>query len=91
MPQLTGTLLPEGAIVDVLVGLARADIQTLRQSLRPIPQPMPLRALIDSGAQVTCLDPSIIRGLACRGTNPRWRICRRLLASSCRYSIALVS
>jgi hypothetical protein len=64
MPQLTGTILPEGAIVNVVVGLARSDIQSLRQNLRPIPQPVQLRALLDSGAQVTCLDPSIISGLA---------------------------
>jgi hypothetical protein len=64
MPQLTGALLPEGAVVEVVIGLDRREIQTLRSALRPVPQPRQLRALIDSGADLCCLDPAIVKALA---------------------------
>jgi hypothetical protein len=64
MPLITGSLLQEGAIVDVLVGLSRAEVNKLRLALRPVPLPMQVRALIDSGAEVSCLDPAIIQRLA---------------------------
>jgi hypothetical protein len=51
-------------LVDVLLGLSQPDIQALRAQLRPVPQPVQLRALIDSGAEVTSLDQKIIKALA---------------------------
>src|SRR5437773_1853691 len=50
--------------MDLLVGLGRTDVVQLRKALRPIPQPVQLRALVDSGADATCLDPAIINQLA---------------------------
>jgi hypothetical protein len=64
MPQIAGPLVPEGAIIGILVGLSRSDVLNLRLALGPVPQPMQLRALVDSGADVTCLDPSVIQALA---------------------------
>jgi hypothetical protein len=64
MPQLTGTLLPEGAIIDALIGVNRTEVMRLRRALKPIPPPKQIRALVDSGAEVTCLDPDIINDLA---------------------------
>lgn len=64
MPQLIGPLHGQGALVDLLVGLGRSDLQQYRKALRPIPQPLQLRALIDSGADATCLDPVVINQLA---------------------------
>jgi hypothetical protein len=63
MPQLTGVLHGQGALVDLVVGLGRQDVQKLRTALRPIPQPLKLSALIDTGADATCLDPAIINAL----------------------------
>ncbi len=63
MPQITGSLSVQGAMVEVVVGLARSDVQRLRQALQPIPQARKLRALIDTGAQVTYLDPSVVGAL----------------------------
>jgi hypothetical protein len=62
--QLIGSLHGQGARVDLLVGLGRSDVAQLRSSFRPIPQPLQLQALVDTGADVTCLDPAIIRQLA---------------------------
>lgn len=72
MPQLTGPLLADGALVTILIGLDRAAVQQLRLALQPIPQPKQLRALVDSGAEVTCLDSQVIRslGLAWSGPTP---------------------
>jgi hypothetical protein len=64
MPQITGSLLPEGALTDVLIGLNQTEVQKLRNVLQAIPPSKQLRALIDSGAEVTCLDPSIVQALS---------------------------
>ena len=63
MPQLSGSLQPRGALVEVIVGLARQDVQALHRALRPVPQPATLTALIDTGADATCLDPAIVNAL----------------------------
>ena len=63
MPTLTDALLPEGALVQILVGLDMASIQKLRTALRPLPPPIGVRALIDTGAESTCVDPSLVQML----------------------------
>ncbi len=64
MPRLIGPLQGQGAIVDLLVGLGLADARQLRNALRPIPQARQLLALVDTGADATCLDPVVINQLA---------------------------
>src|SRR2546428_3839780 len=63
MPILSALLEAEGALVDVLVGVSDASVRSLRTSLRPIPAAIRARALIDTGAEATCLDSSIVIGL----------------------------
>ena len=72
MPILRGTLQAEGALVDVLFGWSDSAVRQLRVSRRPIPQPVSARALLDTGAEVTCLAPSLVRalGLPSRGPTP---------------------
>src|SRR5436305_760953 len=53
MPVLTFTTSDDGMAVDVLIGLSRANAQALRAAGKTIPQPVSLRALIDSGADFT--------------------------------------
>jgi hypothetical protein len=60
MPSVAGALQPQGAVTELLVGLARADVRSLQQALRPVPQNMLLNALVDSGADSTCLDTAIV-------------------------------
>jgi Retroviral aspartyl protease len=64
MPQITGSLQPEGALADVLIGLNQTEVQKLRNALQAVPPSKRLRALIDSGAEMTCLDPSIVQALS---------------------------
>jgi hypothetical protein len=56
MPVLKDKLEPEGALVDVLVGLSRTAVRGLRQAGRPVPAAAALRALLDTGAECTCVD-----------------------------------
>jgi hypothetical protein len=62
--------LREGSLVNVLVGFAAANIQKLRQASQPVPQPLSFRALIDTGAEVTTLDSTVITPLAALGLQP---------------------
>ena len=64
MPQMTASLQHAGALVNVLVGLGHQDVRMLRRALRPIPQPVAIEAILDTGAEATCLDASIIRTLS---------------------------
>jgi hypothetical protein len=70
VPVLTGALTAEGAIVSVMVGLSGSASQALRAGLRPVAPPVSTRAILDSGAEMTCVDPSIIQvlGLPFGGT-----------------------
>ena len=64
MPRLAGDLLPKGALVAIEVGLSRADVQQLRNAGRPIPATVSLHALLDTGAECTCVDPQAVATLS---------------------------
>jgi hypothetical protein len=64
MPRLTGILQPEGALVAVEVGLSQAEVRRLRKASRPIPAAVSLRALLDTGAECSCVDPQAVATLA---------------------------
>jgi hypothetical protein len=72
MPVLKGTVEAEGALVDVQFGWSATAVRQLRVSLHPIPQPVTARALLDTGAEVSCLDLSLVQtlGLPSRGPTP---------------------
>lgn len=71
----------EGAVVDVSVGLTAANMQTLRAAGQPIPQPISLRAMIDTGAEVTCVDTGALASLLAVGLSPSRIILANLPAS----------
>jgi hypothetical protein len=62
---------PDGPLIDVLVGLSAADLQTLRNAGRPVPTPLALHALIDTGAEVSCADPQALAPLVHVGVIPK--------------------
>jgi hypothetical protein len=70
MDTVLGSILREGALVQILVGLARAETLILRQQGKPIPNPMSLQALIDPGAEQTCLSPEALAPLIGMGIQP---------------------
>jgi hypothetical protein len=63
VPVLKGLLQPEGAIVDVRVGWSAGQARQLRQALRPVPPALDTRALVDTGAEITCLDGALAQQL----------------------------
>jgi len=63
MPVLTGLLRDEGAVVEILLGWSAAGVRQERAALRPIPPPLQTRALLDTGAELTCVDASLIQQL----------------------------
>lgn len=63
MPVLTLPIISEGPLVNIEVGWSRARAKVLRKTLQPVPPPVQFEALIDTGADTTCLDPTIIAQL----------------------------
>ncbi len=72
MPTVTGTIEADGALVEVLFGWSATATKQMRIHLHPIPQAMSARALLDTGAEITCLAPALIQalGLPARGFTP---------------------
>jgi hypothetical protein len=63
MPVLVAPLQPDGAIVEVLIGWSASDVHKLRMALQPIPASVSASALLDTGAEITCLDVSLVQAL----------------------------
>jgi hypothetical protein len=64
VPRLSGLLQPEGALVAVEVGLSQTEVRRLRSAFRPIPAAVALHALLDTGAECSCVDPRAVATLA---------------------------
>ena len=54
---------PLGPLIDISINLSRSIYLGLRQSSRPVPQSVTVRALIDTGADVTLLDSGVLAPL----------------------------
>ncbi|WP_439630076.1 hypothetical protein [Gemmata sp.] len=50
----------DGIQVRVQVGLSRHEVLRLRTAHQPIPQPVVVTAVIDTGAERSCVDPRVI-------------------------------
>jgi hypothetical protein len=71
MPVITGVIRAEGAMVPVLIGWSNRRALQLRLALKPVPQPVRSRGILDSGAEQTCVDLAFVRslGLPFRGVS----------------------
>ena len=49
--------------MNAVIGVSEPRRQALQAASQPIPNPKSIRALIDTGASVTCVDPSILTAL----------------------------
>lgn len=67
MPHFTLPLSPTGPLLNAFVGVSEGRRLALTAANQPIPNPVPIRALVDTGASGTCLDPVVLTGL---GLNP---------------------
>jgi hypothetical protein len=63
MPRLSGPVQAQGALVEVRVGWSALQAAGLRMALQPVPPAVDTRALLDTGAEVTCLDATLVHAL----------------------------
>lgn len=61
-----------GPILNVVLGASEARIAALTAANVPVPNPVPIRGLLDTGASGTCIDPAILVGNL--GLTPRGQI-----------------
>jgi hypothetical protein len=89
-----GEIGSEGALVELLVGLAAPNIQNLRNAGHPVPTAIPVRAVIDTAADVTCLDPAALAVPIAAGVPPTRFVYANLpafggLTFACEYLVSL--
>lgn len=63
MPHFSLPITPNGPLIDAYIGVSQARSTALQVAKQPIPNPQKIRALIDTGASHTCLDPSVLVAL----------------------------
>lgn len=64
MPHFTLQITPAGPILGAFVAVSASRRQALADAGQPIPPLQQIRALIDTGASCTCIDPSILSALS---------------------------
>ena len=63
MPHLTFITSQDGLALNVMIGLNGADTASLVNQGKPVPTPILVRAILDSGTDATCVAPRILRNL----------------------------
>ena len=64
MPIVTVPITPgRGPLIDIAIGISGPRAEALKQAGKPVPHPIRVRGLIDTGASCTCIDPSIVQAL----------------------------
>jgi hypothetical protein len=63
MPYVNGALTAGWAILDVLVGVSGRRQELLERHQFPVPQPVHVRALLDTGASISGFAPRVFREL----------------------------
>jgi len=70
MNTVSFTINSAGPLVEVHFGLPAAKVHALRRAGRVVPSPVIVRALIDTGADVSCIDKGILAPLIALGLKP---------------------
>jgi hypothetical protein len=70
MPIHNGTILTDGALIEILVGVAPAVWHAATTAGQNVPGPFRVSALIDPGTSQTCIDQGLVTslGLVAQGT-----------------------
>lgn len=63
MPIVTGTIDHHGPVIDVLVAVSKARRGLLLRNQMSVPEPVPVRVLIDTGSSHTLFSPQIFHRL----------------------------
>ena len=73
MPHVTLPISsPGGPILDLGIAVSEPHERALRAANKPVPPPVRIRALVDTGASGTCVDPTCLKslGLTSKGQTP---------------------
>ena len=68
MPHFSIAIGPGGPLLDAIVGVSQARLAALTAASQPMPSAQRVRALLDTGASCTCVDPSILAALSIPST-----------------------
>ena len=63
MPHLNLQIGPLGPVIDVVASVSHPRAQALTAAGQSIPSQVVIRALVDTGASCTCIDPNILTSL----------------------------
>ena len=63
MAHFTGAIGPTGALIDVTFWVSSARLAALKAEAQPVPDACHGRALLDTGASSTAIDPSVLKAL----------------------------
>lgn len=63
MPHFTQQISPQGPVVDAAVMVGTARQQALQEAGQTVPLPQVIRALIDTGASMSGVDPTVLTAL----------------------------
>jgi hypothetical protein len=63
VPSLTVPFQAGGPLIDILVGVSAPHLTAIQQASGIVPTPIKARALVDTGASCTCIDPDILSQL----------------------------
>src|SRR6266702_2828657 len=64
MPHFTLQLSTQGPLLDAVVRISHDRHLALTAAGLVVPNPVPIRALVDTGASATCVDPSVLTALS---------------------------
>jgi hypothetical protein len=78
MPHFTLAHGPAGPVINAFVGVSGPRLAALTKAGVPIPNPVLVRALVDTGASHTVVDPTVMKAL---GLDPR-RIAKTITPST---------
>ena len=69
MPYFTQQVTTDGKlIVAAFIGVSQARLHALTAAGQPLPTPVPVQGLIDTGASCTCVDPAVLSQLNIKPT-----------------------
>ena len=63
MPHFTLTIEPSGLLVNAIISVSGERQEALHQAQHSVPTPVTVRAMIDTGASSSCVDPKITKQL----------------------------
>ena len=72
MPHLSLPIGSGGPVLECFIGVSAARAEALKKAAQPVPPPIHIRGLVDTGASCTSVDPSILKtlGVVSTGTVP---------------------